>query len=82
MVPTDGRGYRILDLDEYADAMDDGGLGLTAGLDGLRRWQRFLDRHLHDGPWPSSSWPDFPPKCIERLSDLGEPFGEVVTYQE
>src|SRR5438876_798586 len=43
IVPTDGRHYRMLDLDEYADAMISGNLSLEEAADGLRRWQRFLD---------------------------------------
>jgi hypothetical protein len=41
IIPTDGRHHRMLDLDEYADAMADGTLSLEDGIDGLRRWQRF-----------------------------------------
>jgi hypothetical protein len=37
MVPTDGRHYRMLDLDEYADAMAGGTLSLDTAIDGLRR---------------------------------------------
>ena len=45
MVPTDGRPYRLLDLDEYADAIEDGTLSVDVAVDGLRRWQLFLDRY-------------------------------------
>jgi len=82
VVTTDDRGYRVLDLDEYADAMESGDLSLMEGLDGLRRWQKFLDRHLHDKAWDSSKWHDFPPECIRALQELGAPLGEVVTAQE
>ena len=47
MVPMDGRHHRMLDLDEFANAVDDGSLGIEQATDALRRWQRFLDRHLH-----------------------------------
>jgi predicted RNA-binding protein associated with RNAse of E/G family len=42
----DGLHYRMLDLDEFADAVDAGLLTLEQGTDALRRWQRFIDRHL------------------------------------
>jgi len=82
VITTDDRGYRVLDLDEYADAIENCELSLAAGLDGLRRWQRFLDRHLHDKAWTSSRWHDFPPERIRPLQELGAPFGEVVRAQE
>jgi hypothetical protein len=37
MVPIDGRHYRILDLDEFADAIDDGTLSVEQAADALRR---------------------------------------------
>lgn len=81
IVTTDNRGYRVMDLDEYADAMASGVLGLEEGLDGLRRWQTFLDVHLHDKTWESSGWPDFPPECIRDLRELDQPLGDIVTFQ-
>jgi hypothetical protein len=47
MVPTDGRHQRLLDFDEFADAIDEGHLPIEVATDALRRGQRFLDRHLH-----------------------------------
>lgn len=73
MVPVDGRHQRELDLDEYADAMEAGELDTATAIDGLRRWQRFLGRHLHD------DWTDFPPARIRDLADLPAPVGPVVT---
>ena len=78
MVPTDGRPYRLLDLDEYADAIEDGTLSVDVAVDGLRRWQLFLDRYLHTDRWPVSRWSDFPPGIIRTLCDLAAPFGEPV----
>ncbi len=78
IVPTDGRHYRMLDLDEYADAVAAGHLGLDEALDGLRRWQKFLDRHLHQTRRPVSQWSDFPPSCIAPLEELPAPFGPPV----
>lgn len=80
IVPTDGRHYRMLDLDEYADAMADGRLPLSAAIDGLRRWQRFLDRHLHAERWPLLGWTDFPPAAIRLLADHDGLFGEPVRW--
>ena len=73
IVPTDGRPYRLLDLDEFADAIEDGSLTPSVAIDGLRRWQRFLDQRLHMGRFPPAVWSDFPPSSIRRLWALDEP---------
>jgi hypothetical protein len=62
LVPGDGRHQRLLDLDEFADAIEAGQLDIGTAVDGLRRWQRFLDRHLHAARDPNSQWTDFPPR--------------------
>ena len=80
IVPTDGRHHRLLDLDEYADVMADGGLSQEDAIDGLRRWQRFLNLYIHAGRWPSAGWSDFPPISIRGLSELGVPFAEPVKW--
>lgn len=71
-VPVDGRPYRMLDLDEFADALDDGEFTRAEVTDGLRRWQRFLDAHLHlFGPGDvRPGWRDFPPAAIASLASL------------
>jgi hypothetical protein len=79
LVPTDGRHQRLLDLDEFADAMQAGHLGPEVAADGLRRWQRFLDRHLHAGRDPRRGWTDFPPRKLRDLAALPAPLGPVVT---
>lgn len=79
MVPTDGRHQRLLDLDEYADAIEAGQLDVATAIDGLRRWQRFLDRHLHADRDPAARWTDFPPHRLETLAALPAPLGPVVT---
>lgn len=81
IVPTDGRHYRMLDLDEYADAMAEGTVTLQDAIDGLRRWQRFLDRYLHTERWPSARWSDFPPKAIRALAAVAAPFGTPVRWE-
>ncbi|MBI4213803.1 MAG: DUF402 domain-containing protein [Chloroflexi bacterium] len=79
MVPMDGRHYRMLDLDDYAAAIDDGLLNVAQATDGLHRWQRFLDRHLHTDRAPIGTWSDFPPAAIRPLLDL-PPFGDSVQW--
>lgn len=79
MVPTDGRHQRMLDLDELADAVAAGDLDVPTALDGLRRWQRFLDRHLHAARGPRPEWTDFPPSAIRELVALPAPLGPAVT---
>lgn len=75
IAPTDGRHYRMLDLDEYAAAMVAGTLSLSEAADGLRRWQVFLDRYVHGGRWPSARWSDFPPARVRGLANREAPFG-------
>jgi hypothetical protein len=77
IVATDGRHYRMLDLDELADAIHDGALPLAEGLDGLGRWQRFLDRHLHTQRMPAAGWTDFPPAAIAPLIALPAPLAAL-----
>ena len=63
--------YRVLDLDEYGDAICAGQIDVATGVDGLRRTQIFLDTHLnrrHDTR--RDSWPDFPPRAIAELAKL------------
>ncbi len=79
LVPTDGRHQRLLDLDEFADAIAAGQLDAGVAIDGLRRWQRFLDRHLHADRDPQGGWTDFPPRRLRELADLPAPLGPVVT---
>ncbi|MFD4637638.1 DUF402 domain-containing protein [Lentzea sp. NPDC058436] len=79
LVPLDGRHQRMLDLDEYADAIESGALSVVDAVDGLRRWQRFLDRHLHADRHPPAEWTDFPPRRLEALAALPAPLGPVVT---
>ena len=79
IVPTDGRHQRILDLDEYGDAIESGELDLATAVDGLRRWQRFIDEHLHKPRGPVGEWTDFPPERIRDLAALPAPLGPIVT---
>jgi len=81
MVPMDGRHYRMLDLDEFADAIDNASLSIVLAIDALRRWQRFLDRHLHADRAPMGTWTDFPPAAILPLLEL-PPFVAPVRWNE
>ena len=81
VVPMDGRHYRVLDLDEFADAIDSGSLSVEQTTDALRRWQRFLDRHLHTERAPVGNWTDFPPAAILPLREL-PPFAEPVRWSD
>jgi len=69
IVPTDGRPYRMIDAEEYADAMEAGELSVPDAIDGLRRWQRFLETYLHirGQASPDPMWRDFPPACIHEM---------------
>jgi hypothetical protein len=72
-VPTDGRPYRMLDLDEFADAIEAAEFTIEQAMSGLRRWQTFLDRYIHifgPGKDVGPGWLDFPPKSIEPLKHL------------
>lgn len=81
IVPKDGRHSRMLDLDEYGDAMATGALSREQAIDGLRRWQRFLDRHLHEDRFPAANWTDFPPAAVKRLAELPSPFAPPVRWE-
>ena len=62
--------YRVLDLDEFADAFEADQLNAAEFVDGLTKTQRFLDRHLNRRDDPQQTWPDFPPKAIGPLLDI------------
>jgi len=81
IVPVDGRHQRMLDLDDFADAIEHGTMPAAVAVDGLRRWQRFLDRHLHRDRDPRHGWSDFPPAAIAPLAALPTPLGPIVTWQ-
>ena len=76
VVSTDGRGYRLLDLEEYGEALDSNAITQDEAIDGMKRWQLFLDRYLHDGEFPVSSWKNFPPvsfRAFDVLDNLTDP---------
>jgi hypothetical protein len=65
--------YRVLDLDDYAEAMADGRLTLVDAVEGLTRAQRFLDGRLNHRHDVTLSWPDFPPATVEELLTVDLP---------
>lgn len=71
---------RMLDLDELADACEAGTITLEQLADGLRRWQRFLDRHLHASRFPQSELTDLPPAAIQPLAAIKGLLGPPVTW--
>ncbi|HEY2792872.1 MAG TPA: DUF402 domain-containing protein [Micromonosporaceae bacterium] len=62
--------YRVLDLDEYAEAAASGAMSPAEAADGLVRTQRFLDRRLNRRLEPVQTWPDFPPATVMELSTV------------
>jgi hypothetical protein len=71
---------RTLDLDELADACEVGTITVGQLVDGLRRWQRFLDRHLHASRFPERGLTDFPPAAIRPLAAVEGLFGPPVRW--
>ena len=69
----------MMDLDDFAAAVQEGALSWSDAVDALRRWQRFLDRYLHDERFPAAGWTDFPPAVIEPLVALPAPLSASVT---
>ena len=58
IVEGNGPTYRIIDLDDLADALMNQKISVEAIHAPLWRLQQFLDNHLHDGK-------DFPPAIIQ-----------------
>jgi hypothetical protein len=65
IVPPRTSPYRVLDLEELADAMSDGHISIGAAAKALRAAQAFVDTYLHRvGEHQGPSWKDFPPASI------------------
>jgi predicted RNA-binding protein associated with RNAse of E/G family len=69
MVGPPDHPYRVLDLDEYAEAAARGELSAAEAADGLIRTQRFLDRRLNRRHETQRTWPDFPPQTVTTLAN-------------
>jgi len=57
IIEGNGPTYRMIDFEDFAEALADAKVAPQALRDPLQRLQRFLDNHLHGGK-------DFPPSCI------------------
>lgn len=63
--------YEVLDLDEFADAMEDGSIDAATAIRVLRDTQRFIDRRLRNLDQDVlTEWPDFPPATVLKLAEL------------
>jgi len=66
IVEGSGPAYRIIDLNDLADALIEGKVNVETMAEPLHRLQRFLDDHLHGGK-------DFPPAAIRPFLDSPPP---------
>ena len=65
IVPAGASPYRVLDMEELADALSDGSISTAAAAKALRAAQAFVDTYLHRiGERQGASWKDFPPASI------------------
>ena len=65
IVPPTASMYRLLDLDEFGDALSEGAVSLDAAARALRSAQAFVDTYLHRrGEAQGGSWKDFPPASV------------------
>ncbi|GIE98461.1 hypothetical protein [Paractinoplanes rishiriensis] len=72
--PQPDRPFRMLDLHEYAEAMERGALTTAQAADGLMRTQRFLDRRLNRNyDQDRGEWLAFPPPDVRKLMDVRFP---------
>lgn len=60
IVEGSGPTYRMIDIEELADALQSGAVSVETLHEPLRCLQRFLDDHLHGGK-------DFPPRVIREF---------------
>ena len=65
--------YRVLDLDDYGRALAAGQMSTEDAVDGLIRWQRFLDGRFNRRHDVTRSWPAFPPAEVEALMAVDLP---------
>lgn len=73
MVGPPDHPYRILDLDEFADAVAADLVTPERLIEGLGLFQRFLDRHLNRRDDAVREWPDFPPRAMAALREAPIP---------
>ena len=71
LLPPISYRYEVLDLDEFADAMENGAMDTPTAIRVLRDTQRFIDTHLRNLDQDElTSWPDFPPATVRKLAEL------------
>lgn len=68
-----GYPYRMLDLDEFGQAIMTGRLSPSDGARMLAATQAFLDRHLHRRHDLALAWPDFPPAALAVVRNVEIP---------
>lgn len=68
IVGPPGHSYRILDMDEFGDAIAAGELPAEKAVEGLRKFQRFIDTYLNRLGDAEAAWPDFPPRAMRELA--------------
>ncbi|MDX6261073.1 MAG: uncharacterized protein QOH84_2761 [Kribbellaceae bacterium] len=77
LLPPISLRYEMLDLDEFADAIENGSVDAVTAIRVLRNTQRFIDKHLRNLDRDVlESWPDFPPATVRELAEL-PPFEQV-----
>ncbi|TWD74836.1 hypothetical protein FB561_6270 [Kribbella amoyensis] len=71
VLPATSLRYEVLDLDEFADALENGEIDTATAIRALRTTQRFIDSHLRNLDEDAlTSWPDFPPATVAKLAEL------------
>ncbi|MGW6282329.1 DUF402 domain-containing protein [Kribbella sp. NPDC055071] len=71
VVPPASFRYELLDLDEFADALEGGSIDAATAVRVLRDTQRFIDKYLRNlDEDPLTEWPDFPPVTVLKLVEL------------
>jgi hypothetical protein len=71
VIPPVSVRYELLDLDEFADVLEDGSIDPATAVRVLRNTQRFIDKHLRNLDQDVlTSWPDFPPATVLKLAEL------------
>ncbi|GAA3560610.1 hypothetical protein GCM10022235_31180 [Kribbella ginsengisoli] len=71
LLPPTSIRYEMLDLDDFADVIENGSLDAATAVRVLRNTQRFIDKYLRNTDQDVlESWPDFPPAAVRKLAEL------------
>jgi hypothetical protein len=73
IVGPPGHPYRMLDLDEFGEALQIGAISADEGARVLAATQAFLDRHLNRRHDLEVVWPDFPPTVLASVQHTAIP---------